>query len=220
MPAANAVGPVPVDLGSTARLGPDQLAKAVARQDCWVIDIRSRDDFSRRHLVGSLSFPLGVPLSVYVPWLAPPRQRIVLLAPTEADLLVARRELAQVGIDSVEGAWVGDIGVLATAGELTAYETASFADLAVAYAADPGVEVVDIRRDGEWRAGHMATAHHLPLPQLSADPAQVRDGAWVYCRSGQRTIIATSLLERAGRRVVPIEDMVTSAPGAGLPWGT
>jgi glyoxylase-like metal-dependent hydrolase (beta-lactamase superfamily II)/rhodanese-related sulfurtransferase len=218
MPAANAAGPPPVDLIHTQRLEPGEVARALAAEDCWVIDVRSRDEFSRQHLAGSLSFPIGVPLSVYVPWLVPSGQRIVLLASTEADVEAARRELAQVGIDRVDGAWVGEIGELGRHGQLTAYPSATFAELAAAYAADSRLELVDVRRDGEWREGHVATARHVPLPQLAEDPGQVRDGAWVYCRTGQRTIIAASLLERAGRHVKPVDDEVTSATDVGLPW--
>jgi hydroxyacylglutathione hydrolase len=65
--------------------------------------------------------------------------------------------------------------------------------------------VLDVRRPGEWEAGHIEGARHVPL---SALPRQLdaRDAALppaerpvaVICQSGYRSSLAASLLARAG----------------------
>jgi hydroxyacylglutathione hydrolase len=65
-------------------------------------------------------------------------------------------------------------------------------------------DVLDVRREGEWQAGHIAD---VPCRALDTFPQRLpaidrsRPVA-VHCKSGYRSIIACSLLERAGHRNV------------------
>jgi hydroxyacylglutathione hydrolase len=59
---------------------------------------------------------------------------------------------------------------------------------------------------------------HIPLPDLPHRLGDVPAGTvWVHCGSGYRAAAASSLLQRAGRRVVHIDDAYADAAGAGLP---
>jgi len=62
------------------------------------------------------------------------------------------------------------------------------------------VQVLDVREDEEWAAGHIEGARHIPLGQLSARLGELdRDRPVVtVCRSGGRASKATELLTRAG----------------------
>jgi len=63
-----------------------------------------------------------------------------------------------------------------------------------------GATVLDVRSPGEWRTGHIASALHIPLGDLSERiqelPAAVP--LHVICGSGYRSSIACSILQRAG----------------------
>jgi hydroxyacylglutathione hydrolase len=62
------------------------------------------------------------------------------------------------------------------------------------------LQVVDVRQPGEWEQGHIAGARHKPLPKLTemlGDLDRAQPVA-VHCKSGYRSSIATSLLQRAG----------------------
>ena len=68
-----------------------------------------------------------------------------------------------------------------------------------------GNTILDVRNTQEWLAGHVpadqgAEVLHIPLGQLQARIAEVpRDGRiLVHCKSGTRSAIATSILERNG----------------------
>jgi rhodanese-related sulfurtransferase len=70
----------------------------------------------------------------------------------------------------------------------------------------------------EWRLSHLAGAVHIPLPQLLTRLEELPGGTvWVHCASGYRAAAATSLLARAGRRVVHLDDVFGKAVDAGLP---
>ena len=69
-----------------------------------------------------------------------------------------------------------------------------------------GALVLDVREQSEWDAGHLPTAHLVPVRELPARLAEV--DAWtggdkgkpvvVYCASGQRSERAKGILEAAG----------------------
>ena len=91
-------------------------------------------------------------------------------------------------------------------GDVRSYRTATFADLADARA-DDAVVVLDVRRDDEWAEGRIGDALHIPLHELEERLDEVPDEqVWVHCASGYLASIAASLLDRAGRSVVAVDD--------------
>jgi hydroxyacylglutathione hydrolase len=59
---------------------------------------------------------------------------------------------------------------------------------------------------------------HIPFWELESRVGEVPAGeVWVYCASGLRASIAASLLARAGRQVVHVDDNFARAAEAGLP---
>ena len=62
--------------------------------------------------------------------------------------------------------------------------------------------VLDVREDAEYKQGHLANAVHIPLGQLSQrlkELEQYRGRTVVaYCRTGNRSNSAASLLRRQG----------------------
>jgi hydroxyacylglutathione hydrolase len=64
--------------------------------------------------------------------------------------------------------------------------------------------VLDVRREPEWQGGHIEEAAWWPLDNFKvAAPEVDRDApVAVHCKSGYRSMIACSLLQRAGFRNV------------------
>jgi rhodanese-related sulfurtransferase len=80
--------------------------------------------------------------------------------------------------------------------------------------------LVDVRDPGEWRAGHVAGATHIPLAQLPARlDALPRDRALLlFCRSGLRSGVATALLQHHGfARAANVAGGLVAWAGQGLP---
>jgi rhodanese-related sulfurtransferase len=61
-------------------------------------------------------------------------------------------------------------------------------------------QLLDVRREPEWRAAHVEGAVWWPLDNFKISPPEIdRDRAIaVHCKSGYRSMIACSLLQRAG----------------------
>ena len=63
-----------------------------------------------------------------------------------------------------------------------------------------GAVMLDVREPGEWQAGRIAGALHIPLGQLAQRQAEIDAGATLLlmCRSGMRSADATRALNEAG----------------------
>ena len=69
-----------------------------------------------------------------------------------------------------------------------------------------GAYVLDVREDDEWAAGHVPTAHHIPLGQLEGRIDEVEDGSRVFviCRSGARSQKGADILFNNGIDAVSV----------------
>ena len=83
--------------------------------------------------------------------------------------------------------------------EMTETETELDADAAAEKVAE-GAQLVDVRQDYEWQAGHVEGAKHIPLEQLPARANEVDAGRPVVfqCRTGARSSFATAAFREAG----------------------
>lgn len=221
--ALNTAGPAPVDLRPPSPVDPVELASRLDAGQ-WVIDLRTRKAYFDSHLAGTVSLGLDGPMATWLGWMVPHRAPITVLGEDSAQVARAQRELVRIGIDRVDAAATGSPRKLAAdPAQLTGLPSASFADLAGELAgrriADlpPAEVVLDVRLDTEWNTSHVPGAVHLPLPDLPTRLDDVPPGAvWVHCGSGYRATAAASLLARAGRTVVVIDDNYSNAKTAGI----
>jgi hydroxyacylglutathione hydrolase len=112
-----------------------------------------------------------------------------------------QRTLANVGLDRV-AAWAAP-AVLDGRRSLDTMPTID-ADALAAFTARADVQLVDVRGEAEWEAGHMPGALHLFLGDLPEESAQLRHDRpiVVACQGGTRSAIAASLLRARGFRNV------------------
>ena len=214
MGEANRRGPGAPDLTPPAAAGPAELQTRI-RAGEWVVDLRQRGAFAGRHLAGSISVELGDPFATYLGWTMAWGTPLTLIGSSAAQVARAQRELARIGIAPAAAA-AGSTEHLA-AGQLSSYPVSDFAGLAARWRTG-GKVVLDVRRADEWQAGHLAGAVHIPFWELEGRSGEVPGGeVWVHCASGFRASIASSLLDRAGRRVVHVDDDWEQAARLGLP---
>jgi rhodanese-related sulfurtransferase len=84
---------------------------------------------------------------------------------------------------------------------------------------DDGAQVIDVRVEHEWEAGHIAGATHLPLAELAERAGEVdRDRPVIlYCRGGTRSTMATEALADAGYDAAKLTEGIVGWGEAGLP---
>jgi rhodanese-related sulfurtransferase len=69
------------------------------------------------------------------------------------------------------------------------------------WSADPdSLQILDVREDDEWQAGHIPGSVHRPYHDIDAIPAGIDPGRPVaaICGAGHRSAVAASLLQRLG----------------------
>lgn len=215
MAHANRSGPAIPDLTPPARADARDIRRRIDAGE-WVVDLRRRRAFARRHVTGTISVELGDQFCTYLGWAVPWDTPLTLLGDRPDQVAEAQLQLSRIGIDHLAASGLGPIGELA-AGQTARYAVTDFAGLARAWGREDMV-VLDVRAPEEWRAGRLAPAVHVPFWEVEQRAGEVPDGVvWVYCRSGMRASVAASILQRAGRRVVQVDDDWAHAADAGLP---
>lgn len=206
MGARNRQGPTAPDLSPPEAVDPDEL-RARVRAGEWVVDLRDRTAYAAVHLAGTIGIALGQQFSTYLGWLIPWGTPVTLIGESPEQVADAQRQLVRIGIERPAGAAVGKIGDLIGPGEPRSYPRVAFDDLARAQQQGDAPVVLDVRRDDERKLGAIPGSTHVPLQSLLEHLADVPDGTlWVHCASGFRAGIAASLLDRAGRQVVHVDD--------------
>jgi glyoxylase-like metal-dependent hydrolase (beta-lactamase superfamily II)/rhodanese-related sulfurtransferase len=216
MGPANAAGPAPVDLTPPALADAEEIATRLAAGE-WVVDLRNRVAFARKHVAGSFNFEAEGRLATYLAWMLPWGKPVTLMAESAEQLATAQRELVRVGIDRPAAAATGGPDRWLRDGESpAAFPRSTFAGLAEQNLGS--VVVLDVRRDSEREGGWIESSVHIPIHELHGRLDEVPRGTvWVHCAGGMRAAIAASLLDAAGRSVVAVDDGFDAAGDAGLP---
>ena len=78
----------------------------------------------------------------------------------------------------------------------------SVTDTQARLSADPNVQLIDVREDNEWQAGHASGAKHLGKGIIERDiEAQVPDKETeliLYCGGGYRSALVADVLQQMG----------------------
>jgi hydroxyacylglutathione hydrolase len=204
MATGNLAGPDEAGLSTPEAADKETLATRIAAGE-WVVDLRTRTAFAAGHVPGTLNFGLDGQLATYLGWLIPWGAPLTLLGESPEQVAEAQRELVRIGVEHLEGAATGEPQDW-TDGELGSFPRAEFADLAEVRH-HRRVSVLDVRRAGEWREGHLEGAVHIPIHELLERVDEVPAGeVWVHCAGGYRASIAASVLAARGVQVVAVDD--------------
>jgi glyoxylase-like metal-dependent hydrolase (beta-lactamase superfamily II)/rhodanese-related sulfurtransferase len=188
-------------LEEAAPLSPAELERR-AESGAVVLDTRPPSQFGTGHVPASVHIGLGGQFASWAGALLPAGSSIVLVTEDEGQVGEARTRLARVGIESVTGFLGGGVAAWDASGRpLGRTEQVSVDELSSRIAEGKAGQVLDVRRPAEWRAGHIASAIHIPLDKLASQAEKELDRGkpvHIICASGYRSSIASSLLEQQG----------------------
>jgi len=189
-------------LSELPSLAPSSAAGLQSLLDEGVIalDVRAGDDFMFGHVPGAVSIPLSGELAFWAGSLLGLSSRPVLIAASQEQLSEARTRLARVGIDDPRGYLKDGIEGWTNAGlPLTGLPQIS-GPILNHRLRNERVQLLDVRRKPEWEAGHIEGAIWLSLDDFkdSAPEMNRMSPIAVLCKGGYRSLIACSLLQRAG----------------------
>ena len=173
--------------------------KSLMEDEVVVLDIRHQKAFGAGHIHNSIGIRVDAPLVVWAGWVIPFGSRIVLLGESADDRLNATRQLIRIGYDNMAGYLEGGIDAWAREYPVEVVETWGAKELRERL---NDVALIDIRRLSEWNEGHIPGAIHfeggrIPWEEL---PFPNDRPLAIQCASGNRSMVAISVLKRRGYR--------------------
>ena len=183
----------------TRKLAPKDFEQMVNDTGAVMLDVRHQVDFMDAHIPNSIFIGID---GGFAPWvgalIADVKQPILLIAPEGREEEVITR-LSRVGFDNTLGYLEGGIQAWKSAGK----ETDSMESISAETLQDRmenDIPIFDVRKDGEFAAGHIPKATHTSLEfinsHLNAFPKD--EPFYVHCAGGYRSVIAASILKSRG----------------------
>ena len=187
------------DLPALSPIEPAEL-KTLLAEGAIALDVRPGDQFAAGHVPGSVNIALSGQFASWAAALLGLSASPVLIADSQEAVVEARMRLARVGLEDSHGYLNGGIEAWQQAG----LPLATLSQISVGALSDQlgvsDLQVLDVRREPEWEAGHIANALWWPLDNFKIAPPEIDHDIpiAVHCKGGYRSMIACSLLQRAG----------------------
>ena len=162
-----------------------------------ILDVRSAADFVKGFIPNSIFIGID---GGFAPWVGTIIKQVatpILLVCDKGRLEEVATRLSRVGFDNVLGHLNGGVQVwkqddLATISSISAN---TFDEI---YQADNVIDIIDVRKEAEYKNRHIISAVFNPLSDLEYDKLNSTAENFVHCAGGYRSVIACSLLKREG----------------------
>jgi hydroxyacylglutathione hydrolase len=204
--------------------------KAILAEGGIALDVRAGEEYAAGHVPGSVNIALSGQFASWAGALLGLAARPVLIAESQEAVTEARMRLARIGLEDARGYLRGGVAAWREAGLPVSVlpqisvdalgERLQGADVQVLGVQVLGLQVLDVRREAEWEAGHIAGASWWPLDNFKVAPPEIdrKLPIAVHCKGGYRSMIACSLLLRAGfQNVINVVGGFDAWQGARLP---
>jgi hydroxyacylglutathione hydrolase len=189
-------------LAKPQAMSPKEVREA-SQHGCVVLDVRSAAEFGAAHVPGSLNIGLGGQFASWAGSLIPLTAQIIVVADSEQQVDETQMRLARVGLERVNGYLSGGVDAWRAAGfEIAQVPQITVAELHDLLKSKPDLQLIDVRRPGEYNGGHAPRAVAAPLAKfrdtlgslnLNGDKPIV-----IICAGGYRSSAATSIAQQFG----------------------
>ena len=166
-----------------------------------VIDVRDAAGFAGYHIPGSLNIGFEPSMANWVGMTVEPNADILLVVDSREDYERMRIELHRIGYDRIFGYLSGGIQSWVFSGRpVNSLAIDSAQVLQNCQAQGKEISLIDVRTPGEWDAGRIPGAKHIPLSDILAGKYDLDENAHhlLYCAAGYRSNIAASYLQKHG----------------------
>ena len=201
MKKLNKVGPdVLGEIPRPARLTMSRFKNA-QEENITLLDTRDKFAYAGGHLCGSINVQDNSAFSTWAGWLLSYEKPFMLVAP-EHRIQELTKALIRIGLDNIHG-YITDVDTYAnvSCSELETVNQMTVVDLKKELELnDP--EILDVRGYTEYQAGHIPGAKNIHVGSLldNIDKLPSDRKIVLYCASGDRSSIATSLLLANGKK--------------------
>ncbi|MBC2845538.1 MBL fold metallo-hydrolase [Winogradskyella flava] len=181
-------------------LNPEEFEALANHESALVLDVRSQAEYITGHIPNSIFIGLN---GQFAPWvgalITDIKQPIILVVP-EGKSSEAVTRLSRVGYDNTLGYLEGGMEAWKTAGkDIETLESISAIEFA-SRAKKEHLNILDVRKDGEFQSTHLENAQHFSLDFINEKMNEVDKYKtyYVHCAGGYRSVIAASILKARG----------------------
>lgn len=181
-------------------LNPEDFEALANHKSALVLDVRPQSEYIRGHIPNSIFIGLN---GGFAPWvgvlITDIKQPIILVTP-EGKSSEAITRLSRVGYDNTLGYLKGGIEAWKASGkEIDRLESISAEEFSKRAKSDD-INILDVRKDGEYQSMHLDHAQHFSLDFINDKMNEVDKNKTyhVYCAGGYRSVIAISILKARG----------------------
>jgi len=185
----------------TKALNPSEFEVIANETSALILDVRKSSDFSQGFIPNSINIGIDGSFAPWVGSLIPDiKQQILLITDAGREEEVVIR-LARVGYDFAIGYLNGGFDAWKDAGkEIDTIHSIPAVDFIEIYKKDKNVNILDVRKDGEFKAEHIVEATNLPLDFINEGMSEIDKNKtyYVHCAGGYRSMIYVSILKSRG----------------------
>jgi len=188
-----------LETGNVA-LAPEDFEAIANHEDALVLDVRTQDDFSAGHVPNSIFIGLNGQFAPWVGALITDLKQPLLLIVPEGKSEEAVTRLSRVGYDNTLGYLEGGIAAWKAAGKEVGTLESISAETFAHKATSETINILDVRKDGEYQASHLEEAQHFALDFINENMNQIdaKKTYHIHCAGGYRSVIAASILKARG----------------------
>jgi glyoxylase-like metal-dependent hydrolase (beta-lactamase superfamily II)/rhodanese-related sulfurtransferase len=200
------------DFDSVLRTGnvtlePEEFEALANHEGALVLDVRHQKDFIEAHIPNSIFIGLNGSFAPWVGALINDLKQPLLLVVPEGKSEEAVTRLSRVGYDNTLGYLEGGLDSWKAAGkDIETLESISAEEFANRLNTQD-LNVIDVRKDGEYRSMHLEDVQHFSLDEINSNmnAIDINKTYHIYCAGGYRSVIAASILKARGfKNVVDI----------------
>lgn len=181
-------------------LTPEDFEAMANHENALVLDVRTETDFVQAHIPNSIFIGLNGQFAPWVGALITDLKQPLLLVVPEGKSEEAVTRLSRVGYDNTLGYLEGGMEAWKAAGKEVETLKSISANTFAKKLKTENLHVLDVRKDGEYKASHIEGAQHFALDFINQNMNQISaDKTYhVHCAGGYRSVIAASILKARG----------------------
>lgn len=181
-------------------LSPEDFEAMANHEEALVLDVRPQSDYIKGHIPNSIFIGLNGQFAPWVGALIKDLKQPILLVVPEGKSKETVTRLSRVGYDNTLGYLEGGIEAWMSSGkDIDTLESIS-AETFAEQAKNGDINILDVRKDGEYNSMHLEGAQHFALDFINEQMNEVsRDKTYyIHCAGGYRSVIAASILKARG----------------------
>jgi hydroxyacylglutathione hydrolase len=170
------------------------------KNGCVIIDSRLPDDFEKGFVPNAMSIGLNGQYAIWAATLIDLKSPIAIVCEKGKESESVSR-LTRTGFENIVGYLDGGFEAWKAAGkEIDLVISIEPDELLMDAKFEKDIQIIDVRKPGEWESGHMEQAQHCSLQDLeeNVDHFDKTKPYYIHCAGGYRSMIAASIFKQHG----------------------